>query len=286
MADVAASQAETVLALLERSRRNALPLRRSFVQIRQHGGGGGPLAAFVRGRHAVALDLYLLGRAVASQEPFDVALPSRVWARALGLPEASSAVTISNSWKWLEEQKLITSVRTGRLRNVQFLREDGSGVPYEHPGRDASAARGDYFKLPYAYWIGHYPGRLGLPAKALLLIALSLGEDFWLPHERGARWYGLSRDTVSRGLATLLRLGLLEVRVERKKAPLIPQGFTDERRYALRPPFGTGFPTDTQTGASIVAARRQARAHALADRSDGRESEAPYNEHRRAGSID
>ena len=133
--------------------------------------------------------------------------------------------------------------------------EDGSGRPYRHPGPE-----GDYFKLPYAYWEGLYPGRLSLPAKALLLIALSLGPDFWLPHERGARWYGLSRDTVSRGLATLLRLGLLEVRHERKKAPLSPQGFTEERRYALRPPFGSGFPSPTETGASVMAARRRARA--------------------------
>ena len=213
------------------------------------------MAAFVRGRHAVALDLYLLGRAAASHEPFDVALPSRVWARALGLGEPSSAAaTISQSWTWLEEQRLITSARRGRLREIRFLREDGSGRPYRHPGSE-----GDFFKLPYAYWQGLYPGRLGLPAKAVLLIALSLGPDFWLPHERGARWYGVSRDTVSRGLATLLRLGLLEVRHERKKAPLSPQGFTDERRYALRPPFGSGFPSSAETGASVIAARRRAR---------------------------
>jgi len=231
-------------------------MRRSFVQIRQPGAGGaGPLAAFVRGRHAIALDLYLLGRAVASHEPFDVTLPSRVWARALGLGEVSSAAaTISQSWTWLEKQRLITSTRRGRLREIRFLREDASGRPYRHPARE-----GDYFKLPYAYWEGRYPGRLGLPAKALLLIALSLGPDFWLPHERGARWYGLSRDTVSRGLATLLRLGLLVVRHTRKTAPLSPQGFTEERRYALRPPFGSGFPSSTSAGASVTAARRRAR---------------------------
>jgi DNA-binding transcriptional ArsR family regulator len=197
----------------------------------------------------------VLGRAVASHEPFDVALSSRVWARALGLGEpSSSAATISQSWTWLEEQRLVTSARRGRLREIRFMREDGSGQPYRHPGRE-----GDYFKLPYSYWEGRYPGRLNMPAKALLLIALSLNPDFWLPHEHGARWYGLSRDTVSRGLSTLLRLGLLEVRYERKKAPLSPKGFTEERRYALRPPFGTGFPSPTETGASVIAARRRAR---------------------------
>lgn len=273
MSGVAASAAETLEALLARSGRDALPLRRSFVQMRKPGAGGaGPLAAFVRGRHAVALDLYLLGRAVASHEPFDVALPSRVWARALGLGEGSSAAaTISHSWTWLEERSLITSMRRGRLREIRFLREDGTGRPYQHPGRE-----GDYFKLPYAYWEGLYPGRLGLPAKALLLIALSLGPDFWLPHERGARWYGLSRDTVSRGLATLLRLGLLEVRYERKTAPLSPQGFTVERRYSLRPPFGSGFPA-AGTGASVAAARRRARAGGTAEPSTMPEGPAQHN---------
>jgi DNA-binding transcriptional ArsR family regulator len=267
MAEAPASQAETVAALLERSGRDALPLRRSFVQIRQRGGGPGPLSAFVQGRRGLALDLYLLGRAVASQEPFDVAMPADVWIRALGLSSASGAgSTISKSWSWLEAQRLITSSRRGRLREVRFLREDGSGRPYRHPGRDEEA-RGDYFKLPYAYWEGNYPGRLGLPAKALLLIALSLGEDFWLPRERGASWYGLSRDTVSRGLSTLLRLGLLDVRVEYKKAPLAPRGIAEQRRYMLRPPFGPGFTPEPGVGAGVAAARRRARLAARSDQS-------------------
>ena len=252
--DVEASPTETLEALLSRSGRESIPIRRSFVQIREPPGGAGPLAAFVSGRQAISLDLYLLGRVVASREPFDVALPARVWARALGLGgRSSAAATISQSWSWLEEQRLVVTRRRGRLREVVFLREDGSGRPYTHPAED-----GDYFKFPLAYWEGRYPGRLSLPAKALLLIASSLGPDFWLPHERGARWYGLSRDTVARGLSTLLRLGLLEVRYVRKKAPLSPRGYTDERRYALRAPFGSGF--HSATGASsVAAARRNAR---------------------------
>jgi hypothetical protein len=157
------------------------------------------------------------------------------------------------TWNWLEEQQLVQSARRGRLREIRFLREDGSGRPYRHPGKDEER-RGDYFKLPYVYWHGSYPGRLGLPAKSLLLIALSLGDDFLLPHERGATWYGLSRDTVARGLSTLLRLGLLHVRLVEKKAPLSPKGVTLERRYTLRPPFG---PAGPATGGILDARRRQ-----------------------------
>lgn len=180
------------------------------------------------------MDLYLLAHARASAPPFDVALPARVWARALGLGESSSAESqISKSWRWLEEHRLLASRRRGRWREVQLLREDGSGEPYTHPGR----GEGDYFRLPYAYWEGNFHNRIGLPAKAILLIALSLQADFVLPNERGAAWYGLSRDTVRKGLRTLETLGLLSRRVERKPAPLERLGYTLERHYTLRSPF-------------------------------------------------
>jgi hypothetical protein len=78
---------------------------------------------------------------------------------------------------------------------------------------------------------------MGLPAKAVLLIALSLQDDFLLPTKQGAKWYGLSIDTVRKGLRTLRLLGVLEMREERKRAPLAPLGFTFERRYTLKEPF-------------------------------------------------
>lgn len=201
------------------------------------------------------MDLYLLGRAVASQEPFDIALPARVWARAPGLASPSAPSTISHAWDWLEARHLVETMRRNRLRQVRFLREDGSGQPYVHPGKDEER-RGDYFKLPYAYRRGIYPASLGLPAKMMLLVALSLSEGFVLPRERGAAWYGVSRDTVRRGLSTLLRLGLLEFRQEHKRAPLSPTGFTIERHYRLRPPFG---PIRSDSWSGLAAARRAQR---------------------------
>lgn len=229
------SQRDTVEAFLIRSGRDHLPLRRSFVQRRQRGGGPGPLAAFVRQRRGRALDLYLLVHAVASAEPFDAVFPAAVWARALGLGDTSSAETlVSNSWTWLEARRLITTARRRRRRAITLLAEDGSGDPYSHPG---AAGRGDYFKLPYSYWEGNFHNRLSLPAKAVLLIALSLQDDFSLPTERGAAWYGVSRDTVRKGLRVLQLLGLLEARVFPKPAPLERHGYTLERRYTLREPF-------------------------------------------------
>lgn len=161
-----------------------------------------------------------------------------MWARALGLSDyASSETLVSKSWSWLEHQRLIATRRHRRLREVTLLYEDGSGRPYRHPGEQGTADRGHYFKLPYAYWKGNFHNRIGLPGKAVLLIALSLRDDFILPTERGAHWYGLSRDTMRKGLRDLRLLGLLSMRELRKDAPLSAHGYTLERRYTLREPF-------------------------------------------------
>lgn len=231
-------QRETVDALLQRSGRDHVPVRRSFVQQPVRGGGPGPLAEFVRYRRGRALDLYLLAHAVASAPPYDVAFPAAVWGRALGLAEsASTEGLVSKSWSWLEERHLIRSQREGRLRKITLLQEDGSGRAYRHPGEQGTERRGHYFKLPYAYWRGNFHNRISLPAKAVLLIGLSLRDDFLLPTERGQAWYGLSRDSVRRGLRDLRLLGLLDMREARKSAPLSAQGWTLERRYSLRQPF-------------------------------------------------
>lgn len=240
-------QQETVLALLERSNRTDVPIRRSFVQLPVRGGGAGPLASFVHDRRVRALDLYLLVHAVASAPPFKASFPAAVWARALGLsPGSSSETLISRTWTWLDQRRLIESQRVGRKREITLLREDGSGEPYRHPGEEGAADRGHYFKLPHSYWEGNFHNRLSLPAKAILLIALSLQDDFLLPTERGRDWYGLSRDTVRKGLRDLRLPGLLVMREEMKFAPLTKLGYTNQRRYRLKPPFREAEPSETK----------------------------------------
>jgi len=228
-----ATTRETVAAMLDRSNREFVPIRRSFVQAPDHGGGPGPLAAFVSQRRGRALDLYLLCHAVASSPPYDVSFASQVWARALGIEgKAGSSSAISRSWTWLEECKLVSSERRGRRKIVSILKEDGSGSSYTHPG-----SQGRYLKLPYAYWRGNFNNRIGLPAKAVLLIALSQRREFVLPADQAASWYGISRETIQRGLRTLRLLGILEGSTKVKKAPLAPSGITRETHYSLRDPF-------------------------------------------------
>jgi hypothetical protein len=212
-------------------RRDFVPVARCFVQQRQVGGGAGPLSWFVKVRRERALDLYLLTHALASTPPYDVALPARSWARALGLPDTPSArVFISSSWTWLEQNRLVRTQRDGRLRRVWLLDESASGEPYQH---STGYKQLDYFKLPYAFWSEGWTETLDLPAKAALLIALSLSRTFTLPQVRGGEWYGLSRDTIRRGLRGLVDHGLLSMRVTLRAAPLSPTGSIEQRRYTL-----------------------------------------------------
>jgi DNA-binding transcriptional ArsR family regulator len=124
--------------------------------------------------------------------------------------------------------------RKGRLANVRLRREDGGGQDYVHP----SATSSPYLRLPFDYWNNGYYGSLSLPGKALLLIALTLQDDFSLPPERGPAWYGISPSTVERGLRELRRADLLNARRVRKSAPLAPEGYTFVNLYTLAAPFG------------------------------------------------
>lgn len=96
-----------------------------------------------------------------------------------------------------------------------------------------------YFKLPHAYWEGRFPADLGLAAKAVLLIGLSLqarGEEYFeLPVARGAEWYGLTEESVGRGLRELRSIGLLRTWSARRDSEHSPTGYAFDRRHSLNP---------------------------------------------------
>ena len=196
------------------------------------------------GRRATALDLYLLFHASACGGEFDTRLHAKVWARALGFSESSrhSASVISRNWRWLQEAGLVRKVRDRRLLNVTLLREDASGEDYTHPGKS-----GNYFKLSHEYWLGGWQAKLDLPAKAALLILLSRKPGSDLPQERAPEWYGISADTLGRGLRTLQDHNLLRTSVLTKQAPLSPLGYSWEQKYWLLEPFARK-PAGKRTG--------------------------------------
>lgn len=230
-------------AFLTRSKRpEGVPIRNTFVQGGTQGKPTpGPLAALLRNHDERGLELKLLHQAVASSPAvsgdYDVTEAAVVWARALGLYHPTQgAAAVSKTWRRLEALGLVRRERSGRLAVVTLLREDGSGHAYTHP----YLKRERYFKLPLEYWTAEqrWYGRLSLPAKAMLLIALSLPNGFYLPYDKAKLWYGVSSDTAKTGLAELRHLQLIKVATRYVPAPLSPLGYIERRHYTLRAPFG------------------------------------------------
>lgn len=232
------TQEQTIEAILRASDRNAVPIRTSFVQGRAgRNPVPGPLSALVRRGRGSTLEQYLLLHAWASGGHFDVARDARIWARALGLSEDEAGRrTIGRNWKILRKLGLVQTERRGRIIKATMLDEGGLGKPYVHPAEGEAQER--YLQLSYEYWSRGFHSRLDVPGKAVLLIALTLGDWFSLPTRRGPDWYGLSRSTLERGFRSVRREGVLEMVWEYKEAPLAPEGYTRENYHRLQPPFG------------------------------------------------
>lgn len=234
------AQKETLAHQLHRSGRKgrAAPFGLSFVQQGpQKNPRPGPLSLMVRGHDEHALDLYLLQRALASSEPWDVTRDSRVWARMVGHSGDSDEgrAAVSKGWARLDQKYgLVTRSRRGRLAKITALADSGDRSAYAAPSAP-------YFRLPFDYWLDSecWYRRLSLPGKAVLMIALTLKPGFVLPSERGPIWYGVSPDTVERGLVQLRNEGLL--RYERTKVKDLGSGagFRFDYRYWLTGPFAS-----------------------------------------------
>jgi len=233
-AQITAGPEDTLLDLLDATRRSRIPIRRSFTQLPGPPKVPGPLSWFVTGRRALALDLWLLLHAGAAAAPWDVGRPAMAWARMLDLPQnATSESAISRNFTWLERRRLVRSERVKRIRKVYLLAEDGSGAEFTR----ATGARRGYFKLPYEYFTQRWHSEFALPGKATLLICLAQAPTFTLPTERAGAWYGISPDSLQRGLDELRELGLIKVWTRAKKAPRSRLGYTVENHYALQGPF-------------------------------------------------
>lgn len=244
-----ATPLETVATLLDGSNRieNGTPLRNTFLQQGTNANPEpGPLAGLVRNGDKRGLDLYLLVKAVASAGDFNSHRGADVWARALRhTGVTATAQTVTKIWPRLERHGLIARTKHGRLADITLLREDGHGDPYTHPADDKPPR---YLQVPSKYWINsdeNWCSTLTLPAKAILLVALSLGDDFILPVEKVPAWYGISADTAQRGIAELRRRNVLTEQNVKKTAPLAPKGFTYDRRFTLVGDFAHTWTTPT-----------------------------------------
>jgi hypothetical protein len=230
-------QPETIAELLRASKRTteSVPLRRTFVQLgTQKNPQPGPLSKFVSRHDEAGLELYLLFRAVASSEPWNSAREAGVWARALGVAIDDTHLnrpTVSRVFRRLDEtHNLVSRERSKRRLEITALDESGSREPYTMPSTG-------YIRWPYAYWTDGWHRRLSMPARAVLLIGMTLTPPFILPLTQVHKWYGISDDTVSKGISELRKHNLISSFRGKERDWLTGPGYRHEIRYTLRKPF-------------------------------------------------
>jgi hypothetical protein len=220
--------------LLGDQTRRGPAIRSAFLQERGGARAPGPLHRFVRERRLFALQLYLLLHCVARSHPWDAALPAGTWARALDRTNKGAEGTVSRSWAWLGEQGLVRTERDNRLVRAYLLLEDGSGLEY-------SRSR-DFFYFPLAYFRDGWHKELSLAATSVLLIGLNQSKRrpwFQLRTEQQSRWYGVSADTLQRGLDELRNAELLHIHARRVRDNKARFGTTTVNEYLLLDAFAT-----------------------------------------------
>ncbi|WP_144723469.1 ArsR family transcriptional regulator [Cellulosimicrobium sp. TH-20] len=170
-------------------------------------------------------------------------LEAKVWVRALASSRTKaltwSPSTLSRAWTELEDMKLVTRERRGRLVHVRPRREDGQ-EDYTPP-RGRSGHEHAYFVLPDAFWNDEVFADLGLAALAMfLLIAKETNgtKETHLTYAQIESWYGIRQRTAQKGIAELLTRGLVYVRRERVPAPLSGVGYTIAQHYSLTGEYG------------------------------------------------
>ncbi|OKJ35000.1 hypothetical protein [Streptomyces sp. CB01580] len=234
--EATATGRDTRTAVLTRSVRANVPLRKIFVQANAGGDSRhGPLKDFVTGRDLRGLKAYLLIVAACSngENGWSTTHDSAVWARLMDIHmTADDQSARTGAWRALlrlRERKLIDCCRSGTMITVTLMREDGSGRPYDRP--DGKTEENRYLQIPAAFWTTGRDESLDLPSLALFLVVAR--EKNWsaFPAEKAPEWYGWSADTHERGLKKLIALGLVERREHYIKAPLAPLGFTKTHQY-------------------------------------------------------
>lgn len=249
-----AEAAEDRLVAASRWRRGYFQLRASFVQEidETRSDRRGPLAGFVHDRQHRSLLLFLMLLSVWPwQHDAKAPLEAYAWMNLLhyrgndfGRSLVWSDSTLSRSWKYLAKRQLITKKRGrfGRL-DVRPSMENGNSDPYTFPTGEKKNRAESYFTIPDRFWLEGDFARLGLPGLAMLLIIAretnGKKTEIRLTQDQFAEYYGISRATVSTGLAELRALGLLEERIEWIPAPLSKIRTTSTTYYSLRGEYST-----------------------------------------------
>lgn len=222
-----------IVDLLRGTHRSIVPIRESFLQMRGTPPTPGPLSALVRGKHQHALDVYLLLHAAAVSPPYWLNPNPDYWAVLTQRPGQSfrnARLAFHRSLGTLASLDLIRVEASQRSPLVQLLDESGKGDTYFHPSKTGDR----YLTLPHRYWLDGLDRRLDLAGKAVLLLARSLRpKDFTLPLANAFLWYGISPQTLRRGMRRLIDLQLVSYTPTVVPAANAPEGTTIRRTYTL-----------------------------------------------------
>ena len=192
-----------------------------------------PLASLLSGsRDALRIRLYLavlwLAGGGDKSKGHRVEFPARAFAELLGLgdPAGRGQRRVRDALKAFADEKLIAlQDRPGHPKVISLLREDGSGELYDRPGIHFKQSEADdtevdsvhrFIQLPPVFWTEGWAQVLSAPAIAMLLVMLLItqnGRQYnqWVSTSQ-RRFYGLSDDTWTRGVAELTEHGIVAVR--------------------------------------------------------------------------
>jgi hypothetical protein len=226
--DEPATPESTREELLGDQTRRGPAIRSAFLQERGGDRAPGSLQHFVRERRLFALQLYLLLHCRARSEPWDAAFPAATWARMLDKTNTGAEGTVSRSWRWLEDHQLVRTERYKRMVRAYLLNEDGGGEDYTRSR--------DFFYFPLAFFREGWHTRLGLAGTSVLLICLDKSRYspwFQLRTEPQSSWYGISPDTLQRGLDELREASLVEIHPRKVRDSKARFGTTTINEYLL-----------------------------------------------------
>ena len=230
---------DLLIPMLEGTKRSFVPIRRSFIQ-RPPGteGSRGSILALLA-RDSFALDAYLLIHALASSsDPYVAAYPAGTWVQLVRLDESATFNAAKARWSKvvtkLVSLHLIERERKGNRVQYKLLNEAGTGDDYVRPKKTGD---GHWLRLPHSYWVDDFDATLSHPEKVMLLIALDQQDNFVLPLNQVANWYGVSESTARRGLRGLESRNLLAKERSFVPSPRSPSGWVEEFRYTLQEQF-------------------------------------------------
>lgn len=209
-------------------KRDACPLRRSFVERESGSKALTPLSKLLRtqdslGGRGGGLRITLLMSLiwVSAHPPYSTNRVAPFWAELLGRsdPQGEGARAVRDALHELADRELVQLHSVGpkltiTLRNESTpLNADRQPNPYTPPyGKEP------YLPVPRNFWADGVAGRLSGAGVAMYLCALAMTRsdqlEFFVSANHFEDRYGISRSSRKRGLAELVNLGVLTVRVE------------------------------------------------------------------------